>query len=142
MLFKTPPNPPQYPYLSEIILIAGVFATLVTLYFSPELGRPLRVVLSKFSKRFLVSLLTSVILLSLGFWLLSINHPTEVKPQPAIILHPPLISDEPNSTIILPPPNYTQPEVIPPPWYASLWPLFIALGLGFLGFTIYSLKKP
>ena len=80
---------------------------------------------AKLNKRSLPIVFLSIILVGIGLWLFHIDHYTYTY----------ICSPAPHSC-----PDafgtFYVPKAIPPPSYASLWPVFFAIGIGLMGFSV------
>jgi len=103
-------------WVSVLILVAGIISTLLTVHFS----------LRKADKRSLVIILSSLVLIGIGLWLLSMDHTVYIA-KPIHVAYPSNIQP-------LGPLAYC--VKIPPPWYATLWFYFLGIGLGMLSVMV------
>ncbi|WP_231136401.1 hypothetical protein [Acidianus ambivalens] len=93
------------------------------------------------NKRNLSIIFLSIILVGIGLWLFHIDHNTYIY-EPALTGYnvTRIYSNGTTTTIpvcktlALGPVVIT--KVIPPPWYASLWPVFLVNGIGLIGFSV------
>ncbi|AEE94651.1 conserved pro-fuselloviral protein [Acidianus hospitalis W1] len=108
-------------FLSLLIFVLGVTVAILTIYLSPDFAK------AKPNKRNLSIIFLSIILVGIGLWLFHIDHYTYIcssAPQNVNCSVPSL------GTV------YAPSKVIPPPSYASLWPVFLASGIGLMGFSV------
>ncbi|WP_246252849.1 hypothetical protein [Acidianus brierleyi] len=99
-------------WVSVLILVAGIISTLLTVHFS----------LRKADKRSLVIILSSLVLIGIGLWLLSMDH--------TVYINNPVYASSSHFGSF-----YLCPK-IPPPWYATLWFYFLGIGLGMLSVMV------
>ncbi|ABV26221.1 hypothetical protein SSSV4_ORF111 [Sulfolobus spindle-shaped virus 4] len=109
-------------FSSLLIFVSGIIVSLLTLYFSPDFGRV------KPNKRNLSVVFLSIVLVGIGLWFYTIDHPT-------FIVLP--YKEPPGGFYLGPPPT----KCIPPPWYANLWPFIITIGLSILIIPLIRPKK-
>ena len=83
----------------------------------------------------------SIILVGIGLWLFHIDHYTYIcKPAPTGYNVTVIYSNGTTATVpVCKTPTFGPSVIIkaiPPPSYASLWPVFLVSGIGLMGFSV------